>query len=116
MASPKVISPEFLLWSQSLLLWSIASYGVMADPLRGETADIRWRRWWILLLASRAIPVAALAYAVSHSTVLAGFLLFTVIFQPLLRYRQPMRLLAEFESLWIAAFMVCDLTVIRYFR
>jgi hypothetical protein len=109
----KVISPEFLLWSQSLLPWSFAAYGVVADPLRGETAHIRWKRWW-LLLSSRAILAAALTYAISGSIALSGFLLLAILFQPLLRYRLPMRLLAEFESLWTAAFMICGLAMIRY--
>jgi hypothetical protein len=115
MASPTVISSEFLLWSQSLLLWSIAAYGVMADHLQGETAHIRWTRW-MLLLSARAIPGAMLAYTLSHSTVLSSLLFLTILFQPLLRYRLPMRLLAEFESFWMAAFMVCGLAVIRYFH
>jgi hypothetical protein len=115
MPLPKVISPEFLLWSQSLLLWSFAAYGVVADPLSEETARIRWTRW-LLLLLSRAIPAAALTYAISRSIILSGLLLFAILFQPLLRYRLPMRLLAEFESLWAAAFMVCTLAVIRYFH
>ena len=113
MPPPKVISLEFLLWSQSLLLWSFAAYGVRADPLRGETAHVRWTRW-LLLLVSRAIPVAALTYSISFSIVLSGLLLFAILFQPILRYRLPMRLLAEFESLWTAAFLVCSLAVIRY--
>jgi hypothetical protein len=115
MPPPKVISPEFLLWSQSLLLWSFAAYGVVADPLREETASIRWTHW-LLLLSSRAIPAAALTYAISRSIVLSGLLLLVIFFQPLFRYRLPMRLLAEFESLSTAAFMVCSLAVIRYFH
>jgi hypothetical protein len=115
MASPKVISPEFLLWSQSLLLWSIAAYGVMADPLREETAHVGWTRR-VLFLSARAILAAALAYPLSQSIVLSGLMLLTMVFQPLLRYLLPMRLLAEFESSWIAAFMVCSLVVIRQFR
>jgi hypothetical protein len=96
-------------------LWSFAAYGVVADPLSEETAPIRWTRWSLLLL-SRAIPVTALTFAISRSIILSGLLLFTILFQPLLRYRLPMRLLAEFESLWAAAFMVCGLAVIRYFH
>jgi hypothetical protein len=115
MPAPKVISPEFLLWSQSLLLWSFAAYGVVADPLRGETAHTRWTQR-LLLISSRAIPAAVLMYAISSSIVLSGLLLFAILFQPLLRYRLPMRLLAEFESLWTAAFLVCGLAVIRSFH
>jgi hypothetical protein len=115
MPPPKVISPEFLLWSQSLLLWSFAAYGVVADPLRGETAHIRWTRR-LLLISCRAIPAAAITYAISSSIVLSGLLLLAILFQPLLRYRLPTRLLAEFESLWTAASLVCGLAVVRYFH
>jgi hypothetical protein len=115
MTSPKVISPEFLLWSQLLLLWSFAAYGMMADFLREETADVRWKGW-VLLLSARAILAATLAYLLSRSIVLSGLLFLTVVFQPLLRYLLPMRLLAEFEGLWTATFMVCSLAVIRQFR
>jgi hypothetical protein len=115
MASPRVISPELLLWSQSLLLWSFAAYGVMADPLREETAYIRRARW-VLLLSSRAIAAAGLSYAISRSMALSGFLLFTIFLQSFLRYRLPMRVLAEFESFWIAAFLVSGLAVIRQFH
>lgn len=113
MVSPKVISPEFLLWCQSLLLWSIAVYGVMADPLHGEAVYLPRTRW-MLFLSSRAILAAALTYALCHSIVLSGLLLLTIMTQPLLRYCLPMRLLAEFESVFLAAFMVCGLTVVRY--
>jgi hypothetical protein len=70
----------------------------------------------MLLLSARAIPGAMLAYTLSHSPVLSSLLFLTILFQPLLRYRLPMRLLAEFESFWMAAFMVCGLAVIRYFH
>lgn len=113
MAPIKVISPAFLLWSQSLLLWSIAAYGVVADPLRGETVHLRWKRW-MLVLSVRAIPGAALTYAMSRSILLSVLFLFTILLQPLLRYCLPVRLIAEFESLSIAAIMVCGLEVIRY--
>jgi hypothetical protein len=115
MSPPKVISPEFLLWSQSLLLWSIASYGVMADPLKEETAQLRWTRW-MLLLSSRAVIAAALAYALSRSIYLSSLLLLTILLQPVLRYRLPMRLLAEFEGLWAAAIVVSTLAMIRHFH
>jgi hypothetical protein len=115
MPPPKIISPEFLLWSQSLLLWSIASYGVTADPLRGETAHLRWARW-MLLLSSRAVIAAVLAYVLSRSICLSTLLLLTIFLQPILRYRLPMRLLAEFEGSWAAALTVCTLAMIRYFH
>ena len=115
MASPTVISPEFLLWSQCLPLWSIAAYGVMADPLPGETAHFRWVRW-MLVLSARALVAAGFAYALSQSIGLSSLLFLSISFQPILRYRLPMPLLAEFESLWAAAFLVSSLAIIRQFR
>jgi hypothetical protein len=47
---------------------------------------------------------------------LSGLLLLAILFQPLLRYRLPTRRLAEFESLWMAASLVCVLALIRYFH
>src|SRR5258708_14957249 len=115
MASPTVISPEFLLWSQCLSLWSIAAYGVMADPLQGETAHFRWTPWMVVLSA-RALLAAGLVYALSPSISLSSWLLLSIAFQPILRYRLPMRRLAEFESLWTTAFLVSSLAIIRHFR
>ncbi|MHB8217245.1 MAG: hypothetical protein ACYDDS_14315 [Candidatus Sulfotelmatobacter sp.] len=115
MASPTVISSEFLLWSQSLPLWSIAAYGVMADPLQGETAHFRWTPW-MLVLSARALLAAGLAYALSQSIGWSSWMLLSISFQPIVRYRMPMRLLAEFESLWTAAFLVSSLAIIRHFR
>jgi hypothetical protein len=109
------VSLEFLLWSQSLLLWGVAIYGVTADPLNEERAPVPWRRW-ISLLLCRAILAAAFEYALSRSAVLSISLLVTVLLQPLLRSLLSMRLLAEFEGFWIAAFLVCSLEMIRHFH
>jgi hypothetical protein len=38
------------------------------------------------------------------------------LFQPLLRYRLPMRWLAEFEGLWISAYMASSLALVRHFQ
>src|SRR5947209_1149690 len=115
MAAPKIISPEFLLWSQSLLLWSIAAYGIVADPLKGEASNYSWTRW-SLFLGARAIVAAAFAYALSRSISLSALLLLSTLLQPLLRYRLPMAWIAEFEALWISAFMVSSLALIRSFH
>ncbi len=103
MASPVVVSDAFLLWSQWLLLWTSAAYGITADPLHGETARFRWHRWTIFL-ASRVILAVALAYGLSRSLSVSALLLLITLAQPLLRYRLPMRWLAEFEGFWIFAF------------
>lgn len=115
MAPPKVVSIEFLLWSQVLLLWSVAAYGTTADPLNGETVVLPRTRW-ALLLASRAILVAVLGYILSRSIMLSAFLLLTTLGQPLLRCRVPLRRTAEFEALWIFGSMVLSLAVIRHFH
>jgi hypothetical protein len=113
MAAPTVISPEFLLWSQCFPLWSIAVYGIMGDPLRGETVHFRWTRWGVDL-SLRALLAAAFAYALSQSIVFSSWLLLSILLQPILRHRLPMRLLAEFESMWTVAFLLCSLAIIRF--
>jgi hypothetical protein len=47
---------------------------------------------------------------------LAVVLLLMTLFQPLLRYRLPMRWLAEFEGLWISAYMASSLALVRHLR
>jgi hypothetical protein len=112
MASPVVISDQFLLWSQLLLLWTLAAYGVTADPLHGETTRFRWTRW-IILLVSRIIFSAVLAFVLSRSLTVAALMLFITAAHPLLRYRLPMRWLAECEGLWIFAYLLSSLAAIR---
>src|SRR5256885_15389804 len=74
MASPVVISDQFLLWSQSQLLWTIAAYAVVADPLDGETSRFRWTRW-AMLLALRVSFSVGIAYGLSRSLSLSALLL-----------------------------------------
>ena len=115
MTAPRIISAEFLLWTEILLVWSVVSYGIAADPLKEEAQRFRWRRWcW--LLAFRVVVTAAVAYAVSRSIVLALFLLLMVLVQPLLRFRMPMRWVAELEVLCVAAIIVIPLLCIRVFH
>jgi hypothetical protein len=115
MMPSKVISPEFLVWSQLLLVWSFAAYGVAADPLNGETGRVHGRRWK-LILSFRVLLATVLAYLFSRSIVLSIVLLLMTLFQPLLRYRLPMRWLAEFEGLWISAYMASSLALVRHFQ
>lgn len=115
MATPQVISLEFLLWSQLLVVWSAAAYGITADPLKGETTRFLWIRW-TLLLVSRVILAVAFAYALSRSVMLSGLTLVTTLLQPLLRYRLPMRWLAEFEGFWMLVSMMSSLEMIRTFH
>jgi hypothetical protein len=115
MTTPKVISLEFLLWCQLLLLWSIAAYGITADPLKGETARVSTRRW-SLYLGGRALLVVVLAYIWSRSVILSGLLFLATLAQPLLRSRLRMRWLAECEGFWMFASMLSGLSLIRYFH
>jgi hypothetical protein len=115
MATPKVISLEFLLWCQLLLLWSIAAYGIAADPLKGETARVSKRRW-SLFLGGRAILVVVLGYIWSRSVTLSGLFLLATLAQPLLRSRLNMKWLAECEGFWMFASMLSGLSLIRYFH
>jgi len=112
MASPVIVSNQFLLWSQLLLLWMLAAYGVTADPLHGETTRFRWTRW-IILLVSRIIFSAVLAFVLSRSLTVAALMLFITAVHPLLRYRLPMRWLAECEGFWIFAYLLSSLAAIR---
>lgn len=115
MVPPKIISPEFLLWSQIVLLWSTASYGITADPLQGEAANLRWARWLTVLIC-RSTVMFGISYAFSRSLILSGLLLLASVLQPLLRYRFGMRWLAEFEVCCIALVLASSLAVIRYFH
>ncbi|MFZ0201481.1 MAG: hypothetical protein WB523_13910 [Candidatus Sulfotelmatobacter sp.] len=115
MVPSDVVSLGFVLWSESLFLWSAAAYGVGADPLKGETAQFPWTQWG-LLLGLRVVLVAAFSYVLSHSITWAGLLGLTTLAQPVLRCRLPVRWLAEFECLWISGFMVCSLALIRQWQ
>jgi hypothetical protein len=115
MTAPKIISPEFLLWTECLLLWGAVSYAIAADPLKEEAERFHWRSWW-WLLALRAVLIGALSYALSRSVVLFLFLVLIALAQPLLRYRLPMRWVAEFECLCIAGLIIIPLAYIRHFH
>lgn len=115
MSSARVVSPEFLLWCQLFLLWNIASYGIAADPLKGETSNFPWARWY-LVLAFRAIGALGVAYALSRSLTVASFLFVSALTQPLLRSRLSMRWLAEFEACYLATFLCASLPLIYSIR
>src|SRR5271154_82379 len=108
MTSPKLISPEFLLWCEFLLLWSAVSYGITADPLREESTKIRWKLWmWLLILRTGLAGV--LSYAMARSLTFSFLLVVICFAQPPLRYYLQMRWLAEFECVWISALMATSL-------
>ena len=103
------------MWCESLVLWSLVSYGITADPLKGESAKFRWKLW-MWSLSFRAGLVGVLSYAMARSVLFSSFLLVITIAQPLLRYRLRMRWLAEFECLWMSASMAISLILIRHFH
>lgn len=103
------------MWCESLVLWSLVSYGITADPLKGESAKFRWKLW-MWSLSFRAGLVGVLSYAMARSVLFSSFLLVITIAQPLVRYRLRMRCLAEFECLWMAASMAISLILIRHFH
>jgi len=103
------------MWCEFLFLWSAASYGVTADPLKGEVAKFRWKPWiWLLIL--RAVLAGVLSYAMARSITFSSFLLVICFAQPLLRYRLPVRWLAEFECLSMSAVLDAGLMLIRHFH
>jgi hypothetical protein len=111
----KLITSEFLLWAELLLLWSAVSYGASADPLRGETEEFHWKSWsW--LLALRAAAAGVLSYALVQSVMLFLFLILITLAQPLLRYRLHMRWIAEVECLWIISQITLSLVFIRHYH
>lgn len=112
MPSTRVVSLEFLLWCQLFLLWAIATYGITADPLRGETANFASGRWYGVLVL-RGVFVLGLSYALSRSPLLAVLFFAAVLLQPLCRYRLPMQWLAEFEVGYLAACLYSALALIR---
>jgi hypothetical protein len=115
MTAPQVITPEFLLWAESFLLWSVASYGIMADPLKEEVSNFHWRSWW-WLLALRVGLVGVLSYVLARSVTLFLFLLLMTFVQPVIRYKLPMRWVAEFECLWIGSLITFPLVLIKHFH
>ena len=115
MSTARVVSPEFLIWCQLFLLWNVAAYGIAADPLKGETANFPWARWYSLLVF-RAICAFGVSYALSRSLLLSLFLLVVALLQPLLRYRLPMRWIAEIELCYLAAFLYASLVTIHFLQ
>ena len=115
MTPPKTISLEFLLWSQMFMVWSFVTYGVVADPLKGETTRLPRSRW-MLLLACRCVLAAGFGYWLSRSLVLTASLLLMTLLQPLGRSYLRVRWVAEFEICSIVAFTVFSFAVIRTFH
>lgn len=112
-ASPNV-SLQFLLWSESTLVWSFCAYGASLDPLRGGDERDSWVRWTMLVLC-RGLLAGGLAYLLSHSAGLAGFLLFTVALQPVFRFLLPVHLVPEFEVCWVGlSIFLIHLTIEHY--
>jgi hypothetical protein len=112
-----IISNEFLLWSELLLLWAIASYGVTADPITDdrENDSFQWKRWW-WRFAVRSLGAALLTFMTSHSLVLTGWMMVATVAQPLLRFRVLTQLTAEFEIVAAVVSVGTILVIIRHFH
>ena len=115
MTPATTISPQLLLWTELLLLWSFAAYGTIADPLKEELTKFRWMRW-TCFLAVRAILFGVLCYAISGSLGLAGVFAILIVAQPVIRYRVVMHWIAEFECLWVLAFLGFSTGYIWHFK
>jgi hypothetical protein len=96
MSTPSIIDPAFLLWIQTLLVWSVFSYGVSVDPLPGELPRTSRKKHWPVVVV-RCFVAATATYLVATSFALTSLALVIVLFQPLVRPRLPIRWLAEFE-------------------
>jgi uncharacterized membrane protein len=100
-------SSEFLLWSEVVFLWAVASYGVSSDPLpedKTEKSNFAWKRWR-LLLAVRCVVGAGIAAVMSHSTSISFAMLFGIALLPLLRIRLPLKLTSGTECCFAAGFV-----------
>lgn len=115
MTPAKTISPQLLLWTELLLLWSFSAYGTVADPLKEEATKFRWMPW-TCFLAVRAILFGVLSYVIAGSVGLSGVFTIFVAAQPLIRYRAALHWLAEFECLSVLAFLGLSAGYIWHFK
>lgn len=101
------VSSEFLLWSELVFVWVVASYGVSSDPLAEDiTAKnaFSWKRWR-LLLALRCVFGAGIAAVVSHSVLISSAMFFGIALLPFLRLKSPLRLTSGTECCFAAGFI-----------
>ncbi len=111
----KTISPQLLLWTELLVLWSFAAYGIAADPLKEEANKFPWTAWTCFLVL-RAILFGVLSYVIAGSVGLSGVLAIFVVAQPLIRYRMPIRWVAEFECLWVLLVLTLSAGYVWHFK
>jgi hypothetical protein len=94
------ISEHFLIWSVLFALWSIVSYGLMADPLPEDRqgSSFQWQAWrWSLVL--RIVVAILFSYLVCNSVIVSAWLAAMVAMQPWLRFRSHKKWTAELEIL-----------------
>jgi hypothetical protein len=108
-----VISSEFLLWSETCLLWAIIGYGITADPLPDETNNFPWRAWKIFFIL-RCICGLTITFLMSRSILLGIWILTISVAHPLLRLRVPPKWTAESECSTAIAAIGVSLILIRY--
>ena len=105
MSTPSIIGPGFFLWVQTLLIWSVFSYGVSADPLPGEPMRVSRKKHW-LVVTVRFLVAATLTYLIAESFALSGLVLAVVLFQAVVRPYLSIRWVAEFELMCWLSFTV----------
>jgi hypothetical protein len=115
MSSPTV-SAEFLLWTELSFLWSISSYAISADPLPEDrdNSNFSWKIWRYTL-AIRIIGMAILAYLLTRSIIMTGWLATVVALHPWIRSRSPLKWTAEFEVLAVVSNLSIILALVRHF-
>jgi hypothetical protein len=107
------ISNGFFVWSELCAVWSIATYGVAADPLP-EDRDGTGFQWlhWRRTLFPKLVGVVFFSYLITHSIIITSWLATLTTIHPWIRFRSPKRWTAELEliialsnSLFILAFV-----------
>src|ERR1700722_7120539 len=110
-------TPEFLLWSEIILLWSIAAYGVSSDPLPEDStnATFSWGQWKAFATARTVFLVSA-TFFISSSFNLTLWTLLIAIAHPWLRYKLPNRWTAEIETATVFINLIVTLILIRHLQ
>jgi hypothetical protein len=107
-------TPEFFLWSEIILLWSVIAYGVSSDPLPEDStnATFAWTQWKTIATA-RVVFLVSATFFISASFSLTLWMLLIAIAQPWLRYKLPNRWTAEIETAAIFTNLFVTLILIR---
>lgn len=110
MAQP--ISPQLLLFSQALFVWSVAAYAVSPDPLSEDARAFQSVKWRFLFLARIAFGFLA-SLLLSRSFALSFLVAVIIAMQPLVRYWLSANRTAESECFFIALALLGPYAIIR---